>query len=203
MFLLRPNNADYALADDLSEAEAMGKALERYLKNDVLYDTIGGGIFGSGSMPALTLGAFVMRLRRLRVLFDQLTEPQRRSLEALDALNAGALENKRTRYEKKIVYEANSRLKAMAMFFEECRANPRGCASIYKPEALRRTVIEEIRLVMAEQHMESAELEEGLRKTDSRLRGVAPKSGFLWDAQLQPAYPESRFWWLYALPQGS
>lgn len=201
MFLFQGRDPDYTIATDLKEAEAMAKALGRYLNNDVLYDTVGGGgFFGGGNMPALTIGALLMRLRRLRALEDQLTESQRRVLEEVEALNDKAFRENRFRYEQKMVYEAKSRLKAMEMFFEECRANPRACRGNYKPEALRRTIIEEIRLIMRHHDIESAELEGGLRKIDSRLRGVAPKADFLWDDQLKPAYPENQFWWLYALP---
>ena len=67
---------------DLKEAQAMTNALEGYLLGDELYGRVGsGGLFGGGKMPALTIGALLLRLRRLRVLADRLT-PQQRSMLA-------------------------------------------------------------------------------------------------------------------------
>ncbi len=201
MFLFNTDTQSYTLAGDLKEAQAMVDALPRYLKEHELYGKVGGGgWFGGGTMPSLTPGALAMRLRRLKVLEDSLSPEQRDQLHTLIARDADIFTDQRQRYEARLLYEAQSRLKAMHMFFEECRSSPRQCASIYRPEALRRTVVEEVRLVLQARSIASAELDTLVRSTDARLRSVGQPADFIWETVLKPAYDAKQFWWLYAMP---
>ena len=62
-------------------------------------------------------------------------------------------------------------------------------------------VVEEIRRVMGEANIDSAEIDKKIRRTDSQLRAYLPiYTDFAWDAQLQPLYPQDKFWWLYKKP---
>jgi hypothetical protein len=54
------------LERDLNEARDMANGLADYVRGDQLYGSVGGGLFGSGNKPALTVGALLLRLRRLR-----------------------------------------------------------------------------------------------------------------------------------------
>ncbi|HLV37044.1 MAG TPA: hypothetical protein VKY59_18105, partial [Spirillospora sp.] len=67
---------------------------------------------------------------------------------------------------------------------------------------LRRTIVQDILATMAELGIQSAELDDKVRQTDSRLSSVASEhTGFLWDPQLEPAYPQKDYWWLYRKPR--
>jgi hypothetical protein len=191
----------YSIESDLKEAQRMVEALESYVYQDQLYMPIsGGGIFSP--MPALTLGAVLMRLRRLRALYDQLTPVQQTTLEGLEAQNEKVWNEWRVHYERKLAEEAQSRLKLMGSYLQDCKEDPRACAANYPAEALRRTIIQEIAEFMEERGIHSAEVDRGIARVDSPLRGYVKPGGFLWSPTLQPIYPKEPFWWLYSEPQG-
>ncbi|PJF22555.1 MAG: hypothetical protein CUN56_05390 [Phototrophicales bacterium] len=193
----------YHLERDLKEAEAMAKALTPYVHEDQLYGAVGrSGFFSAAKMPSLTLGALLMRLRRLEVLQDRLNADQRLRLRNVVKRHDEVFREWNVHYKQKLVYEAKSRLKAMHQFFDECNDNPKSCASIYPPEVLRRTIVQEILIAMTEIDLQDDELTQLVRETDSRLQRAAnAKHSFIWADELQPVYPEKPFWWLYRIPQ--
>lgn len=191
----------YSIATDLKEAEAMAKNLVPYVHQDQLYGRVGGGgMFAGGAMPSLTIGALLMRLRRLRVFADRLDRAQLDRLEDLEERNTGVFKEWRAHYEAKLLKEAQSRLDAIKQFFDECDSDPRLCASVYRPEALRRTIVQEILIAMQEIGLSSDDVVRKARAVDARLRRYVTPADFLWAAELQPAYPEETFWWLYNRP---
>lgn len=190
----------YSFERDLKEAEAMVNVLESYVRQDDLYGTVG-GMFGSGNMPSLTVGALLMRLRRLDVLRDELDPGQQARLDAAMAQKNAVAEEWNLHYRGKIERESKSRLDAMRAFFDECRSNPRQCAGIYKPEALRRTIVQELLLVMEDTGMEADdELNTRLHMIDQSLHRWLIPADFLWSSRLEAAYPKETFWWLYQHP---
>lgn len=191
----------YSVDQDLREAEAMTKGLENYLKGDTLYASAGGGIFSFGNMPTMTVGALLMRLRRLGVLRMQLSTGQQEQLAELNHQHEETRDEFRAHYEKKMLWEANSRLNSIRQYFSDA-ATPDGAASNYTPEQLRRTIVQELLVAMDELRIQSAEIDTKVSQIDSRLNGIATeRSGFLWDAQLEPAYPQKDYWWLYRKPR--
>lgn len=191
----------YALETDLKEALAMAKGLSEYVRESDLYGRVGsGGLWGGGSMPSLTIGALLMRLRRLHLLDSEMDDAQRAKLADAQRLHDETRREWAVHYEAKLLREANSRLDAIRPFFEETRENARAAAANYRPEMLRRTIVEEIRLAMEASNMHSLELDSKARMVDSKLRGYVVPSGFQWAPALQRAYPEKPFWWLYAAP---
>ena len=196
--------SDYDIERDLKEAEAMARKLDSYVHQDELYGSVGlSGFFSFSKMPSLTIGALLLRIRRLRSLSDRLSAEQKNRLQTTVHLNEEALKEWRVHYKKKVVREAKSRLKAMDAFFEECRSDPKLCARVYGPEASRRTIVQELLTAMRELDIErDDELDSLLNRTDSSLRTVVKDSGFIWDPALEPAYPRSTFWWLYSQPPG-
>lgn len=191
----------YTIQQDLKEAEAMAKGLASYIHQDSLYTTVGsGGLFGGSTMPAMTIGALLMRIRRLNALSDQMSQADRAHLHKVQHRYAEVLEEWRAHCESKITREANSRLDAMRTYFQECAENPRLCASAYKPEALKRTIVQEIVMEMDRLGIEHDELTQKMRGTDSQLRRYVQPAAFLWDTVLEPVYPQNEFWWLYNRP---
>lgn len=192
---------DYSLETDLNEAEAMVKGFENYLKSGEVYGSVGGGFFGFGQMPSLTAGSLAMRLRRLEVLRAQLDDGQRARLDAATRQHEAICAEWTVHYERKLLREANSRLDTMRYYFSEIGSG-QDPVSAYKPEQLRRTIVQEILIVMNKRNMESADLNTKVHYTDDRLQGVAvERTAFQWAAQLAPAYPEKDFWWLYRQPR--
>ncbi|MFW5748021.1 MAG: hypothetical protein ACOCYT_00250 [Chloroflexota bacterium] len=195
----------YDIDRDLKEAEAMAKSLDRYVYQEQLYGTVGGGgFFAPSNMPSLTVGAVLLRTRRLTSLREagQLDEKQSDRLDKVLAINREVYKDARREYEHKMMREAKSRLKAMQLFFEECSGNPKLCNRVYRPEALRRTIVQEILIAMDEMSMErDEELNALLSRMDSNLRRYADEEhGFLLDDELESVYPQRTFWWLYREP---
>src|SRR5574341_1134108 len=191
----------YSVERDLQEAHRMVEALDPYVYQDQLYMPISGsGLFSP--MPALTIGAALLRLRRLEALRDQLTPAQQSELDALESQNQKVWEEWHVHYERKLMEEAKSRLKLLTSYIEDCKEDARGCAGNYPAEALRRTIVQEI-IIFVEQHgIHSAELDRSVARVDSGLRGIIRPDGFLWSPQLQPVYRADTFWWLYGAAQG-
>lgn len=184
----------YSIDRDLREAAAMADALVPYVYEDELYTKLG------GHMPSLTLGALLLRLRRLGELSAQMTDAQRLRWQKIrdrhDAVRAEWTQH----YLGKLAREAESRLKNLDAYFEEFEDSPRSAANAYLPEALRRTIIQEILAVLPADVLREAGLEARVRKADSRLRRYVEPAPFLWAPALEPVYPPDPFWWLYHRP---
>ena len=187
------------LERDLKEAGDMTAGLKDYVRGDQVYGSIG-GLFGSGNQPALTIGALLLRLRRLHALQDQLSDAQRQQLATVEAQHDAVKREWSVHYEEKLLREANSRLDAMRTYFEECSSSPRQCASNYLPEAMRRTIVQEIMIAMDALNIASEDLNRKARDTDGKLRRYIAVSDFVWAAELAAVYPKSDFWWLYMRP---
>lgn len=194
---------NYSIENDLKEAQAMVKGLESYLQGSELYGRVGGGgIFSGGNMPSLTIGALLMRLRRLNFFRDQMSPAQQSQLDSIEDQHEKTRKEWRAHYENWMLKEVNSRLDAMNPYFQEVRDTPTIASSAYKPEALRRTIVQEILSAMEEMSIRSADLEAKARRVDSRLRGLGLQpSEFIWASTLEPAYPQKVYWWLYNKPR--
>lgn len=189
----------YDLARDLSQLERMTENLPDYLLGDALYGPVG-GFFSKSTMPQLTLGALLLRRRRLSELRSSLKRRQAARLDAALRLHDQAQAEWTLHYERKLKQEVPSRLKVMRAFFADCSESPRDCASAYPVEALRRTVVQEILLATDEYGYDAGELAETVRQTDVALRRILRASDFIWSAQLEKVYPPDAFWWLYGGP---
>ncbi len=182
----------YSIDLDLKEVTAMVDAFVPYVYEDELYGRV------TMNLPRMTPGAVLLRLRRLNALRDRMSAAQ---LAALDSA-AHHFEQASTEwgvaYGKKLMQEAEARLRDIQIYVTECRDDPRLAANAYLPEALRRTMIQEVLLAMSDQG-EALKLK--VRQADSGLRRHTQPCPFLWDAVLQPIYPQDTYWWLYARPQ--
>ncbi len=192
-------SSNYSIRKDLSEVKQMVDALEHYLRGDEVYGNVG-GLFGSGNMPRLTVGMILLRLRRLEALKDEMKDSQHEKLDSVQQAFDVVRGEWSSFYNDKMLKEANSRLELIKQYFQECMENPSMCASGYKPEALRRTVVQELLHEMEERHIESAELRSKVAEADGYLRQYADQTGFIWSDVLEAVYPEADYWWLHRFP---
>lgn len=193
-------SSNYSLDRDLKELAKMADAIKQYMHSDDLYMSVGGGFFGSSNMPQLTTGVLLLRIRRLNHFRDQMNASQIATLDkALEQY-----ETARTEWavhaEKKMVREGMSRLKAMNEFFRECRDSMKTCHNVYLPEALRRTLVQELLIAMDAQGLDTHEVITQSHKVDSELRRWVTAGDFIWSEELKPVYPADTFWWLYGRP---
>ncbi|MEO1166206.1 MAG: hypothetical protein AAFV98_20675 [Chloroflexota bacterium] len=188
---------NYRIERDLFHALTMSQVFEDYVRSDQLYG-YAAGLFSN--MPSMTIGSLVMRLRRIDTLRMHMPDSKKKKLD--DALDKYL--QVRTdwlyHFENKIKQEAHSRVDAMKGFFYECSDNIRNCIGIYKPEMMRRTIVQELVREMEILNIRDGELVAKITETDDKLRRVTEKADFQWADILIPAYDEKEFWWLYNSP---
>jgi len=189
----------YDLEQDLREAAAMVAGLERYLRGAALYGSVGGGL-GFRRMPALTVGALALRLRRLERLTQG--DEQRSQVAALTRRCDEVRVEWPLHYRRKALREANSRLDLLQQTLQEVAGDPAQATRNWPPELLRRSIVEELRRGLARRGEVDAALEAKLGRSDALLQAVGDEPcAFQWDPQLQPVYPASDFPWLYHRPR--
>lgn len=193
-------STSYSIERDLKEIAQMGDALQSYVPSDELYVSVSGGLFGGRDLPQLTIGAFLLRMRRLSYFQDELTGVQEATLSKAIAQYDEVRQEWAVHHEKKVNREVLSRLKMMTAFFRECRDSMRSCASAYPVEAQRRTIVQELIIGMDDYDLDTHEVTTALHMTDGELRKYVTAGDFIWDAKLQPVYPRDTFWWLYGQP---
>ena len=182
---------NYSIERDLKELEAMAAALVPYVYEDELYGRVG------MNMPSLTVGAILLRLHRLRALENQLTPAQRAILDRAEAQVKSAQKEWDSHFQKKLVREAEARLRDIMTYIRETKESPQIAANAYLPEALRRTMIAEIMNALPDK----GDLVGRALLVDSELKNYLQDSDFIWAKSLQPVYPAERYWWLYKRPQ--
>jgi hypothetical protein len=178
---------------DLTFIQAGVADLEHYLlSNDLYWQTGQAAPHGEPPFPSLTLGALLLSARRLserRLSAEQSHRFQSSSVQ---------IETSRTRWrvawEKKAAREFHARLGLWRDFLGEYRASPAAHASRYAYEVSRRVMLH---LLTDEAWAISAEERQQLAALDASLGQALLPGGFLWDADLAPAFPAPTFWYLY------
>jgi hypothetical protein len=182
---------NYLIERDLKELQAMAAALVPYIYEDELYGRVG------MNMPSLTVGAVLMRLHRLKALANQMSPAQRTILDQAAAQVDAVKKEWGGHFEKKLLREAEARLRDLLTYTREAKEAPRTAANAYLPEALRRTMIQDILDVLSNNN----DVGSRARQTDSALKSYLEDSDFIWSAALQPVYPADKYWWLYKRPR--
>lgn len=187
----------YKFDTDLNEAMKMAEVLDDYVRSDQLYG-YAGALFSN--MPSMTIGALVLRLRRLDILRDQLKDHQSKKLDKTVDRFMQVRTDWAYHYSEKMQKEAHSRIDSMKTFFYECQENIGNCIAIYKPEMMRRTIVQELVREMQDLDIKDVDLIVKMSEIDDRLRKVTEASDFQWAEILKPAYDREEFWWLYNSP---
>lgn len=188
----------YKFGQDINQAVKMSEVLEDYVCSEQLYG-YASGLFTN--VPSMTVGALVLRLRRLDTLRGHLKDYQSKKLDIAIDQYMQVRTDWAYHYTKKIKKEAHSRIDAMKAFFYECSDNIRNCIGIYKPEMTRRTIVQELlREMDALGINDDEELLDKIKQIDEKLGKVTEPAGFQWAEILQPAYDNQEFWWLYYSP---
>jgi hypothetical protein len=191
-------SSNYNLQTDLNEAKAMVEGLEDYVRGPELYGHANGNFFTN--MPSLTIGALLMRLRRLDGLRGKMRDSQSKELDKIVDKWQEIRDEWRLHYEEKLKREADSRLDAMRTFFTECEENKLNCQHNYRPELLRRTVVQELLQEIDALKIEATDLKRKASATDARFRSYLSDASFQWAEDLQAVYSKADYWWLYQKP---
>ncbi len=190
-------STSYKFSRDINQSVKMAEVLEDYVRGNQLYG-YAAGLFST--MPSMTVGALLLRLRRLDMLRHHLKDYQSKKLDQTIDRYMQVRTDWAYHYTGKAQEEAHSRIDAMKAFFYECSDNIRNCIGIYKPEMMRRTIVQELILELDALGIQDPDLQQKIDDTDAKLRKVTEKSAFQWAPILKPAYDPKAFWWLYYSP---
>lgn len=188
----------YSFKRDVNQALIMADSLEGYVRGNRLYGVTTAGL--QAQMPSMTVGGLLLRLHRLGALRNEipdfLTKKVDKAIDRYEYVRSEWAYH----FEQKVLQEAHSRIDAMKGFFYECADNIRLCIGIYKPEIMRRTIVEHLRDELKRLNATDGTLEAKIIETDDKLRRYVEPSTFQWATVLQAAYPIEDYWWLYHSP---
>lgn len=187
-------NQNYNFDRDLYELTTMASSLEKYIQDDDVFHNPQ-GMFSS--MPPMTLGTFIMRLRRLSALQSELDVASRTQLSHAVQEFEKVQRDWQEHYKQKLEQELRVRLDSIQTFFGELSDDPEKAVDDYYPELLARTVIEELLIQASDDMSVDANLLDEIHNIDEQWDSISHDSYFHWDERLRPAYPQDNFWWLY------
>jgi hypothetical protein len=182
----------YDLDRDVRTVEAMAARLTPYVYENELYGLM------PGDLPKLTIGGLLMRLHRLSAISGTLAPKQREAVQKAQQQLDEVRREWTVAYEGKITREFQARLTALNQFLNEYADNPRSASENYPSEAEKRTILEALTDEAANLNVLTSDMKNALGATDNKIRRYTQPSGFIWDERLRPAYPQDKYWFLYA-----
>lgn len=148
---------------------------------------------GSIQTPQLTIGSLSLSLTRLSAL----ALPSERAIELaqLKTQVAQVRDEWRANWAKKAARETGSRLNLWIQYLRELRDDPRQQSSYYVNEVRQRVIL---RLLQPEL-LEALPAHEGeqLSMLDAILHGLTYTADFIWEPEIQSAFPREDFWFLW------
>ncbi len=184
----------YDIKRDLYVLTTMSLSLEQYITDPNMFHNPQ-GMFSK--MPPMTLGTFLLRLRRISALQTELDVGERAQLTVAVQAHTTVLEDWAHHYNMKIQEEVEMRINSIQKFLNELNDTPVDSVNDYHPELYTRTIIAEL----INQNDVTSEIPPvlitELENIDEKWRSLTRNSYFHWDEQLRDVYPESRYWWLY------
>ncbi len=170
---------------DLPYLRAGVTALADYLQSDALFWPL-----PDASLPRLTLSGLLLSARRAAARMDAAGRGEIVQLtQALDEIRR----QHRVRWEEKASRELETRLRMWRNFLDDYRGNPAEYAPSYPYEVRLRVMI----ALLQEALPPIVHVDEAVRGLDALLRAVFQPGDFVWEAELQTAFPPEPFWYLY------
>jgi len=185
---------NYDMKRDLYELTTMSSSLEQYLTDSHMFYNPQGMY---STMPPMTLGTFLLRLRRIATLQPLLDVGERAQLAIAIQVHDKVLEEWLVHYQAKLQKEVEIRINSIKTYFNELSNTPHEKIQDYHPELYARTVIEELLNQIGDNIEVSQELLNEVKQTDQRWNEITRNSYFHWDERLRDVYPEEHYWWLY------
>jgi hypothetical protein len=152
--------------------------LQDYLLSNELYWPL------SNSLPQLTIGSVLLTLARLDVTRPDNTRKFRAELEPIQM-------RWRAAWEKKAAREMAQRLQLWSQYLSDYRYAPESAGS-YPMEVRGRAILQ---LLLPE--VPDAPEKTALAELDAMLKMRLVSGKFVWEADLQAAFPMTDFWFLY------
>ncbi len=151
----------------------------------------------TGNLLQLTLGNLILTQARLQGYpwdAGQLSE-----LADTNRKIAQTKEKWKTAWNKKAVQEIPARIKLWRNYVEELCDQPRAKAPNYPFQVRWRTALHFLNQEIAGKvDMDMS----AVRDLDLRLKNVTQPAKFVWEAEIEPAFPKETFWYLHVSVQG-
>ena len=178
--------------DDLGYLQAGIEDGQAYLLSDQLYGMLAESQPSGGEYPALTLGSMLLSLARLKV--EAQTPAQQAEVQQVEA----KLDHLRSRWQiawgKKAAWEFRARVKQWETYLNEVRQDSEKFAGYYRYEVRQR-------VLLALLEPEALDLEPAyvdmLHGLDAIVEARMVPGPFIWEAELEAAFPREPFWFLY------
>jgi hypothetical protein len=181
----------YDLKRDVHTVQAIASRLDPFVYED---ETFG---YMPDDFPNLTIGGLLMRLHRLSLMDDLLSDEQR---EKLDTAQQQVDDIKRewlVAYTNKTTHELALRVNEWNQCLNECRQNQDECREMYPSVVEKRVMAQILANEARELNALTPEIEKRLHGIDSQLQGFFKPGSFIWDQRLQRAYPQDQYGFLY------
>lgn len=170
---------------DAAYLKAAADELEPFLLSDEIHWPLSPA--PGGGLSRLSLGSLLLGRARLCAVND----PRLAALEApIEAVRA----EWRTHWERKAQRESGERLNLWANFLSDLQDRPDRTAGEYPQEVRNRVMLD---LLLAEANLHRPAEAARLDALDGLLRQLSQPGPFVWPAELEAGFPESRFWYLY------
>lgn len=174
--------------DDMKYLQGAVSELEPYLLSHELYWPLGSGYTRGMVSSRLSLGALLLTIKRLESSTGQ------GEVSVLLEQVESASRQWRVHWQKKAAREFESRLNLWQNAFAELLDRPSQDQGLYSVEIRNRTMLDLLRVDAEGIPPHELTRLEGL---DHRLKARLVPSGFIWEADLEPAFPRDKFWYLY------
>jgi len=180
-------------AYDIRYLQAGGEVIENFLLSSETYWPIGvPAAPGETPYPQLTLGGLALATARASAKAGSTAE--RSELAGVTNKIEAARRKWRVAWGKKASQEVRSRLTQWRNFLEDYRENPGANYDRYPYEVFRRVVIQ---LLETDAEGLSEAEREMIQGLDGMLRARLKDCAFVWEPDLQPAFPKSVYWYCY------
>lgn len=186
---------------DLAVVAAMAAQFESYIMRGEVYRTV--AVTTAARVEERvqsSSGDILARLHKLSAQSDQLSPEQKQTLADAIARIEDVTARLPSHYQALLLREARARLNSLQWYLDDCMENRRECRVHYPFEIRNRQRIGEIGKAM--DAAGAAALAPQLESIDLRLRRLTSGGDFVWDAEVAHVYPDSEYWYLYALPVG-
>lgn len=191
--------AGYSAAHDLAVLASMAGDFDEFIKSDVVFWQLTDDGAMLNRYPKLTVAGVLFCMHKLQLLPELLAPAQHARCAAQISTVRENISAWRANIERKAVREFAGRLRSWSWFVDEAGLEQKAAVRHYAQEAYGRTYLH-LLLELLQNHSTHAALAAQVASCDMRLRSVWAPARFVWDAQLQPAFPADVFWFLYGVP---
>jgi ubiquinone biosynthesis protein UbiJ len=189
------------ISRDTALCAAMTDELEAYLKSDTLFWEPSRRQPGGLALPKLTIGGFLLSMRRLETLRDHLDPNQRDVLTRAGRELARQRSQWQRRYQSKLERELRSRQDAWAWYLDDVRQQGEPAIAHYAHQVETRVKAD---LLLEELRSIGSDIDASLTRQaglDQQLGSVFAVGEFCWIEELTAGFLPDRFWYLWGEPR--